>query len=127
MTLKALVSTATIALLSLFLSGCVSDSYYYDGYRDSGPSYGHYERSAVIYRTGPRYRSRHHRNDRYYRDAGPRYERQHARSVKRSRVSSRDAKPRHRPENRQRPDLNQSAQPQNGILNNYRHRLRQNR
>src|SRR5690606_35403699 len=96
MTLKALVSAATVALLSLVLSGCVSDSYYYDGYRDYGPAYGRYESSAVIYRTGPRYRSQHYRSGRYYRDDRPRRDRREARSSNRSREAERNTRERDR-------------------------------
>lgn len=122
MTLKALVSAATVALLSLVLSGCVSDSYYYDGYRDYGPAYGRYESSAVIYRTGPRYRSQHYRSGRYYRDDRPRRDRREARSPNRPREAERNTRGRDRPEYK-RPEVNRSTEPGNPILNEYRSRI----
>ncbi|MDH7791438.1 hypothetical protein QBD00_002348 [Ochrobactrum sp. AN78] len=66
---KAFTSMGVIALLSFALSGCVSESYSYDGYRDYGPAYGgFYSGPEVIYRSGPRYNSRYYRDNRYYRD-----------------------------------------------------------
>ncbi len=66
---KAFTSMGVIALLSFALSGCVSESYSYDGYRDYGPTYGGlYSGPEIIYRSGPRYNSRYYRDNRYYRD-----------------------------------------------------------
>lgn len=66
---KAFTSISVIALLSFALSGCVSESYSYDGYRNYDPSYGgYYSGSDVIYRSGPRYNSRYYRDNRYYRN-----------------------------------------------------------
>jgi len=66
---KAFTSMGVIALLSFALSGCVSESYSYDGYRDYGPAYGgFYSGPEVVYRNGPRYNSRYYRDNRYYRD-----------------------------------------------------------
>lgn len=65
---KAFTSMGVIALLSFSLSGCVSESYSYDGYRNYGPAYGDfYSGPDIIYRSGPRYNSRYYRDDRYYR------------------------------------------------------------
>lgn len=66
---KPLTSIGVIAVLSFALSGCVSETYSYDGYRNDRPSYGgFYSGPEVVYRAGPRYNSRYYRDDRSYRE-----------------------------------------------------------
>lgn len=104
-TLKTFFSAVSIILLSVFLSGCVSESYSYDGYRDYGPYYsGRYSGSGIVYRTGPRMRPGDYRHDgrydRRHRSGDPRREARHDRPERRPDSTP----PRARPNDRNRTD-----------------------
>jgi len=73
---RSLLQLSTIVVAATLLTGCVSESYDYDGYRNYGSGYdGYYSGSAVVYRSGPRY-DRYDRYDRYNRyDRYDRYNR----------------------------------------------------
>ena len=70
--IKKILSAASVGIVSIVLMGCVNDPYSGGGYD------GYYGGSTVIYSSGPRYDSRRYRDDRYYRDyyrRGDRYDR----------------------------------------------------
>jgi hypothetical protein len=75
---RSLLQLSTIVAAAALLTGCVSESYDYDGYRNYGSGYdGYYSGSAVVYRSGPRYDrydryNRYDRYDRYNRQRDPR-------------------------------------------------------